>query len=105
MKIAESSKVFLRIYSEFKLFSNLFPLVRKRTSGHLLHEDLDVSVLRNGAQILNNVPVLQVLVEGDLLVEGLRVSDVHAERVRKRAKKKPHTMHGSGFLCDPGDSD
>lgn len=45
----------------------------ERTSWHLFHEDLDVSILRNRAQILNNVPVLQVLVEGDFFMEGLRV--------------------------------
>lgn len=48
-------------------------LTHKRTSWHLLHEDLDVAILWNRAQILNNVPVLQVLVEGDFFMEGLRV--------------------------------
>lgn len=48
-------------------------LLYKHTSRHLFHEDLDVSVLGNGAQILNNVPVLQVLVKGDFFMKGLGV--------------------------------
>lgn len=45
------------------------------TSRHLLHEDLDEAVLADGAEVLDDVLVLQVLVEGDLLVEGLRVPE------------------------------
>lgn len=43
------------------------------TSGNLLHEDLDKTILADGAQVLHNVLVLQVFVKGNLLVEGLRV--------------------------------
>lgn len=53
-----------------------------RTSWHLFHEDLDVSVLRNRAQILDNVPVLQVLVEGDFFVERLRVPKAQEEQAQ-----------------------
>lgn len=55
-------------------------LLHKHTSRHLFHEDLDVPILRNGAQVLNNVPVLQVLVKGDLFMKGLRVSDPQREK-------------------------
>lgn len=43
------------------------------TSGHLFHEDLDEPVLADGAQVLHNVLVLQVLVQSYLLVQGLGV--------------------------------
>lgn len=43
------------------------------TSGHLLHEDLDEAVLADGAEVLDDVLVLQVLVKSDLLVQRLRV--------------------------------
>lgn len=46
------------------------------TSRHLLHEDLDESILADGAQVLNNVPVLQPLVQSDFLMKGLRVPAV-----------------------------
>lgn len=59
---------------------SLFPLLYKHTSRHLFHEDLDVSILRNGAQILNNVPVLQVLVEGNLFMKRLRVPDSQRQK-------------------------
>lgn len=59
-------------------------LLYKHTSGHLFHEDLDVPILRNGAQVLNNVPVLQVLVKRDLFMKGLRVPDPQRERGRER---------------------
>lgn len=63
-----------------KLVFNHLSLSSKRTSRHLFHEDLDVSILRNGAQILNNVPVLQVLVEGNLFMKGLGVPNSHREK-------------------------
>lgn len=50
------------------------------TPRHLLHEDFDVTVLRNGAQVLDDVPVLEVLVEGDLLVQRLRVPEKKKEK-------------------------
>lgn len=56
----------------------------KHTSRHLFHEDLDVSVLRNRAQVLNNVPVLQVLVKGNLFMKRLRVPDSQMEMETKR---------------------
>lgn len=43
------------------------------TSRYLLHKDLDEAILTDGAQVLHNVLVFQMLVEGDLLVEGLGV--------------------------------
>lgn len=66
-----------------------FSLSHKHTSRHLFHEDLDVSVLRNGAQVLNNVPVLQVLVKGDLLMEGLGVPESHTEKKSHREIRLP----------------
>lgn len=60
----------------------------KPTSRHLFHEDLDVSVLRNRAQVLNDVPVLQVLVEGDFLVERLRVPKPREEQVLEASSVK-----------------
>lgn len=63
-----------------KLVFNHLSLSSKHTSRHLLHEDLDVSILRNWAQILNNVPVLQVLVEGNLFMKGLGVPNSHREK-------------------------
>ena len=45
------------------------------TSGDLLHEDLEVSVLAEGAKVLNDVPVAQATVEFDLLMEGLHFSE------------------------------
>ena len=50
------------------------------TSRDLLHEDLDVAVLRDGAQVLDDVAVLQILVEGNLLVEGLGIPGGGRER-------------------------
>lgn len=47
------------------------PLVH--TSRHFLHEDLDETILADGAQVLHDVPVFQPLVQSDLLVEGLRI--------------------------------
>lgn len=41
------------------------------TSRHLFHKDLDEAVLADGAEVLDDVFVLQVLVEGNLLMEGL----------------------------------
>lgn len=66
------------------IVSPSFSLSHKHTSRHLFHEDLDVSVLRNGAQVLNNVPVLQVLVKGDLLMKGLGVPKSHTEKKSHR---------------------
>ena len=45
------------------------------TPGHLLHEDLDEAILADGAQVLHDVLVLQVLVQGDLLVQRLGVPE------------------------------
>lgn len=47
---------------------------RSLTSGHLLHENLDEAVLADGAQVLDDVLVLEVFVQSDLLVKRLRVS-------------------------------
>jgi hypothetical protein len=44
----------------------------------LLHEDFDEAVLTEGAQILDNVFVFQMLVQGDFFMQGLRVSGRHA---------------------------
>lgn len=43
------------------------------TSWHFLHKDLDETILADGTEVLHDVPVLQPLVQGDLLVEGLRI--------------------------------
>lgn len=43
------------------------------TSRDLLHEDLDEAVLADGAQVLDDVLVLEVFVKSDLLMERLRV--------------------------------
>ena len=48
----------------------------KRPPGDLLHDDLEEAVLRERAQVLDNVPVAELGVEDDLLVEGLHVPDV-----------------------------
>lgn len=45
----------------------------KVTSRYFLHEDLDEAVLTDGAEVLNNVPVFEPLVQSDFLVKGLRV--------------------------------
>lgn len=54
------------------------------TSRHLLHEDLDEAVLADGAQVLHDVLVLQVLVQSDLLVERLRVPVTPPPRKTRR---------------------
>lgn len=41
------------------------------TPRHLLHEYLNVAVLGNRAQVLNDIAVLEVLVQGYLLVQRL----------------------------------
>lgn len=41
------------------------------TSRHFLHEDLEEPVLTDRAQVLDDVPVPQALVESDLLVQRL----------------------------------
>lgn len=64
----------------------------QRTSRHLFHENLDVSILRHGAQILNDVPVLQVLVESNLFMEGLGVPGQ-----RERIQMRPYT---TTYFCD-----
>lgn len=63
------------------------------TSRHLLHENLDESILTDGAQILDNVFVLQVLVEGDFLMEGLRVS--------AGTNKTSKPFHSTATRCIP----
>lgn len=54
-------------------------LSEHHTSRYFLHEDLDETVLADGAQVLHNVPVFQPLVQSDLLVEGLRVPWRHRQ--------------------------
>lgn len=44
------------------------------TSRDLLHEDFNEAVLAEGAQILDNVFVLQMLVQGNFFMQGLGVS-------------------------------
>lgn len=46
---------------------------RPLTPRHLLHKYLNVAILGNGSQVLNDVAVLEVLVQGYLLVQRLRV--------------------------------
>lgn len=60
-------------YSHVSPFDPQIPSPALPTSRHLLHEDLDEAVLADGAQVPHDVPVPQVLVQGDLLVQGLRV--------------------------------
>lgn len=52
------------------------------TSRHLLHEDLDEAVLADGAEVLNDVLVLEVFVQSDLFMQGLRISATHRRHVR-----------------------
>lgn len=65
--------LFLLVKCPHQSFWGRCSLSDQHTSGHLFHENLDVSVLRHGAQILNDVPVLQVLVESNLFMKGLGV--------------------------------
>lgn len=55
---------------------------RSLTSRHLLHENLDEAVLADGAQVLDDVLVLEVFVQSDLLVKGLRVSGNSTKRFK-----------------------
>lgn len=48
--------------------------VKGLTSRHLLHEDLDEAVLADGAEVLNDVLVLEVFVQGDFFMQRLRIS-------------------------------
>lgn len=41
------------------------------TSRHLLHEDLDEAVLADGAEVLNDVLVLEVFMQGDFFMQRL----------------------------------
>lgn len=43
------------------------------TSRNLLHEYLDVTIFRHRAQVLHNVAMLQVLVQGNLFMERLGI--------------------------------
>lgn len=61
----------------------------------MLHEDFDVTVLRNGAQVLDDVPVLEVLVEGDLLVQRLRVPEKKKE---KSSRSEPLSTEADSIL-------
>lgn len=63
---------------------------RSLTSRHLLHEDLDEAVLADGAQVLNDVLVLQVFVQRDLLVKRLGVA------VRKGAHGEEDPLPSEG---------
>ncbi|TNN89088.1 hypothetical protein EYF80_000376 [Liparis tanakae] len=43
------------------------------TLGYFLHKDLDEGILTDGAQVLDDISVLQPLVQRYLLVKGLRM--------------------------------
>lgn len=44
------------------------------TSWHLLHEDLDEAVLAEGAEVLHDVLVLEVFMQGYFFMQRLRIS-------------------------------
>lgn len=67
---------------DFSLLATGFQSKPSLTSRHLLHENLDEAVLADGAQVLDDVLVLEVLVQGDLLVERLRVSGNPTKRYK-----------------------
>lgn len=53
------------------------------TSRNLLHKDLDEAVLTHRAQVLNDVPVLQPLVQSHLLMQRLGVTEIHTQMGRE----------------------
>jgi hypothetical protein len=58
------------------------------TSRHLLHKYLNVAVLRNRAQVLDNIAVLEVLVQRYLLMQRLRVPIVEKTNPVSPAKSQ-----------------
>ena len=48
----------------------------ERASGHLFHDDLEVTVLRERTVVLDNVLVPELAVQLDFLVQGLDVAEV-----------------------------
>ena len=79
-------------YSHTLFLSHTHTHTHSPTSRDLLHEDLDVSVLGDRAQVLDYVPVLQVLVKSDLLMKGLRVPGEQGGGLHTHTHPYTHTV-------------
>lgn len=66
------------------------------TSWYLLHEYLDKAIFTDGAQILHYVPVLQPLVQGNLLMKWLRITGGSMEPTNRVRTGRFLFLH---YLC------